>query len=203
MQNNPLLALVVISVGAYVTKLWFEDTKSAVAGSPNPRALPGATPVARRALWIAAFGGLAIVAGETAGEYALGVSGEQSNMTALFAIYTLVAAFIEEIIFRGYLVVNNRGAALRWASVFVFSALFAALHPFLWEWKESTLVWQFTTKAWFSTAAVFLGSLWFYFVRFASFNPSQSLAPCFAAHLAKNVGVIVIKGVQGHLVGLY
>jgi membrane protease YdiL (CAAX protease family) len=30
-------------------------------------------------------------------------------MTALFGLYTLMAAFAEELVFRGYLVVANRG----------------------------------------------------------------------------------------------
>ena len=140
---------------------------------------------------------------ETIGEAKLGLSEQQSNLTVLFAFYTLLAAFVEEIIFRGFIVVENRGALLKWSAVFTASILFAALHPFLWEWNEGALTWHFGAKGWFSTAAVFAASLWFYTVRFAKFNPSQSLLPCFAAHLAKNIGVIAIKAVQGHVAGLY
>jgi hypothetical protein len=50
---------------------------------------------------------------------------------------------------------------------------------------------------------LFVGSLWFYAVRFARFNPQRSLLPCFAAHAAKNLGVIIIKLLQGHLVGAW
>jgi len=48
---------------------------------------------------------------------------------------------------------------------------------------------------------VFAGSLWFYAVRFASWNPQRSLLPCFAAHAAKNLGVIAVKAAQGFVVG--
>lgn len=203
MQNNPLVQLAVLGVSAFVVKLWFDDYRARKAGKPNPSALPGATAAPSRALWIAAVGGLVIVAAETWGEIALGISSEQSNITALFALYTLFAAIVEEVIFRGYIVVENRGATARWVGVVVASLLFAALHPFLWDWKDGQLLWNFTTKGWFSTAAVFIASLWFYTVRFARFNPEHSLLPCFAAHLAKNAGVIAIKAVQGHIHGLY
>jgi membrane protease YdiL (CAAX protease family) len=108
---------------------------------------------------------------------------------------------VEEIIFRGFLVIDKRGKFAVWAGVGGASVLFAALHPFLWDWVDGKLTWTFTPKGWFSTAAIFAGSLWFYFVRFARFNPTRSLLPCFAAHAAKNLGVIGVKAVQGHLVG--
>ncbi|HEU5078194.1 MAG TPA: CPBP family intramembrane glutamic endopeptidase [Opitutaceae bacterium] len=203
MQNNPLAILVMIGVSAYVIRLWFADRKSAGSGTPNRKALPGITSAPLLAHVIGAVGALLIVLAETKGEIWLGVSGEQSTMTWLFAAYTLLAAFVEEIIFRGFLVVTRRGAAVRWASAVLASILFAALHPFLWDWKEDTLVWHFDTKGWFSFGAVFVTSLWFYVVRFARFNPAWSLAPCFTAHVTKNAAVVAIKLLQGHLVGLY
>ena len=83
----------------------------------------------------------------------------------------------------------------------VASILFTALHPFLWQWSGGHLTWTTGPKGWFSTAAVFVSSFWFYFVRFARFNPGHSLLPCFAAHASKNIGVILIKAAQGYLVG--
>lgn len=203
MQNNPLALLLVAAVSAYVLKLWFDDYRLARRGTPNPRALPGAVPAPAAALVLGALGALVILGLETWGELRLGLAGEQSNMTLLFAGYTLLAAFVEEVIFRGYIVIENRGAAAKWLGVLAASVLFAALHPFLWDWKDGRVIWTFGAKGWFSTGAVFVSSLWFYTVRFATFNPGRSLLPCFAAHLAKNAGVIAIKAVQGHLAGLY
>jgi len=52
---------------------------------------------------------------------------------------------------------------------------------------------------------VFLFSFWLYAMRFPlrypKLNPSRSLIPCIAAHLAKNLGVFVIKLAQGHVSG--
>jgi membrane protease YdiL (CAAX protease family) len=85
-------------------------------------------------------------------------------MTALFGLYTLMAAFVEELVFRGYLVVENRGRTALLAGIVGASLGFALLHPFLWTWRDGALHLNGSGKAWFSTAAVFAGSLWFYAV---------------------------------------
>ncbi|PTY06287.1 CPBP family intramembrane metalloprotease [Opitutaceae bacterium EW11] len=203
MQNNPLAVIAIILVSIYVIKLWLDDLRAMRSGKPHPKALPGATPTSWTAVGIAALGATLILAGETIGEIQLGLAEQQSNMTVLFAAYTLCAAVVEEIVFRGYIVVENRGTAVKWMAVLGASILFAALHPFLWDWREGRILWTLGAKGWFSTVVVLLSSVWFYTVRFARFNPSGSLLPCFAAHLTKNVGVIAIKAIQGHLIGLY
>lgn len=201
MTDHPLLLLLMTAVAVYMAKLWRDDWRAARAGQPNPHALPGATSASWRAIGYACAGALALLALETFGEIHLGIAGEQSQMTVLFAVYTLAAPILEELIFRGYLVVDQRGAALRWVAIVGASVIFAAIHPFLWKWEEGGWVWVGGLKGWFSTGAVFLASLWFYTVRFASWNPQRSLLPCFAAHAAKNLGVIGIKAAQGFLVG--
>jgi len=199
-SDHPLLLLLLIGAAGVAFRWWREDLRRAT-GTPDPRALPGAVPAPRTATVIAVAGALALLAGETAGEHALGISGEQSRITALFGVYTLAAAFLEEVIFRGYLVVEGRGRAALVGGVVGASLLFALLHPFLWQWQDGTLVLQGSTKAWFSTGAIFAGSLWFYFVRFMPGNPRHSLLPCIAAHLAKNLGVFLVKLAQGHVTG--
>ena len=195
--DNPWLLAGMILSGGVVTKWWCDDYRDALRGNPAPQPFPGATPAASRALLIAAGGALVLLAGETAGEAALGLTAQQSQMTFLFGLYTLVAAFGEELVFRGYLVVENRGRAALIAAAIGASLGFALLHPFLWEWQDGSLRLHGDDKAWFSTAAVFVGSLWFYAVRFLPMNPTRSLLPCVAAHLTKNLGVFAIKYAQG------
>jgi hypothetical protein len=77
------------------------------------------------------------------------------------------------------------------------------MHPFLWSWDNDVFAWTFTAKGVFSTVVVFVGSLWFYTVRFASFNPNRSLIPCIVAHATKNAGVIIIKAASGFIAGWY
>lgn len=202
MTENPLLLVLMTAVGVYVAWLWRADYRAAKAGKSPPGALPGTTPASRRARLVAVAGSLALLAIETVGEKALGVAGEQSRMTALFAAYSLTAAVVEEIIFRGYLVITRRGEAVKWLAIAGASVLFALIHPFLWHWDHG-LTLTFTTKAVFSTAMTFLFSLWFYACRFGPWNPSASLLPCFGAHAAKNIGVIAIKAAQGFLVGAW
>ncbi|MDF3057213.1 MAG: family intrarane metalloprotease [Rariglobus sp.] len=200
------------AAGMYVMHLWLQDYQADRAGQPNPSALPGTTSVSAKACVIAALGAIVILAGETWGEIRLNLSDQQSKITVLFGCYTLIAAFVEELIFRGFIVVEGKGKFLRWAGMIGASVLFAALHPFLWNWDMGEVsgweavkvwqwsewfTWQFTSKGWFSTIVVFVSSLWFYMVRFSGINPRHSLLPCIVAHAAKNLGVFAIKGVQG------
>ncbi len=123
-------------------------------------------------------------------------------MTALFSLCSILGApAIEEVIFRGYLVIEQRRRAALSAGVVGISLLFALLHPFLREWKGEGLTVHFGAKAWFSTAVIFAVSLWFYTVGFFGLNPQRSLLPCFVAHAAKDLGVFAIKYVQGFVGG--
>lgn len=204
MNDNPVALIFMSGIGLYMAWLWWCDLKMQQStGLVDARGLPGAFPASARSLWIAALGTLVILAGETMGEIALGISAEQSDMTVMFGMYTLVAAIIEELIFRGYVVVTDRGKKAFFAGIFLASLLFALMHPFLWEWEDDGFVLTLDLKGWFSTAVVFIGSLWFYACRFAPWNPRHSLLPCFVAHLTKNAGVFIIKGYQGHVVGLW
>lgn len=203
MTNNPLVLLVLGAAGLFLGKLWWDDLKAARAGTPNPRAFPGAAPAPRIAVVIAVIGVLVLLLIETLGEQWLGIAGEQSTITWLYALYTLTAAVIEEIIFRGYLVIENRGPVMRWLGIVVASAVFALLHPFLWQWDDAGFALTLTLKGGFSTAIVFATSLWLYAARFADWNPTRSLLPCIAAHAAKNAGVIVIKYAQGFVSGAW
>jgi membrane protease YdiL (CAAX protease family) len=200
-QDQPLLLALMIAATGVVAKWWIGDYRAAARQAPSPRPLPGATPAPGTATVVAVAGALLLLAAETAGEYALGISERQSRITFLFGVYTLAAAFPEELIFRGYVVVTGRGRAMLAGSVIGASLLFALLHPFLWEWEKGAVVLHGDAKAWFSTGAVFAGSLWFYFVRFMPLNPQQSLLPCVAAHAAKNLGVVAVKLAQGHVSG--
>jgi membrane protease YdiL (CAAX protease family) len=202
MTTEPLFLLLLVGAAVWVARAWTMDYRAALAGTPNASALPGATPASARAVAIASLGALVILAAETGGEYVLGLHAEQSKMTALFGLYSILGApVIEEVIFRGYLVIEHRGRAALWAGVVGISLLFALLHPFLWEWKGEGLTVHFAAKAWFSTAVIFAVSLWFYTVRFFGLNPQRSLLPCFVAHAAKNLGVFAIKYVQGFVGG--
>ncbi len=201
-MHHPLLLLLSIVGGLYAGRLWLQDRRTAAAGRPAPGALPGATPAPVRAVVIAVAGALALLAAETAGEIGLGVAAEQARITWLFAVYSVAAApIIEELIFRGWLVVEKGGRSLQWTAAAGASVAFALLHPFLWRWDDAGFAWTAGLKGWFSTLVVFLMSLWLYAARLASWNPRHSLLPCFAAHSAKNLGVVAIKAATGYATG--
>jgi membrane protease YdiL (CAAX protease family) len=231
-MDNPLFFIAALVVIGLFFRIWLQDYRSTVKalaarqatgddGSTGPSVptdllegtLPGASPVGIVAVMIAIAGGLAILATEVAGEYALDIVGEQTEVTVLFGLYTLAAAFVEELIFRGFLYYDRGTRFQLVASIVLISLVFALLHPYIWNYeKPKTGAWwhfqqrltlELTTKGIFSTSIVFINSLWFYYVRFFRLNPLRSLIPCFAAHLASNAGVLLIKAYQGKVVGLY
>lgn len=203
MDQSPVLLLLLTAISVYLAKLLRDDTREARSGQPNPRALPGTTPAPGRAHLIAIAGVLALLAIETLGELALGLSAQQSRITWLFSLYTLAAAVIEEVVFRGYIVIDRAGPRALWASAFAASLLFATLHPFLWKWDAAGFAWTLNAKGAFSTVIVFATSLWLYAARFGAWNPTRSLWPCIAAHAAKNAGVVAIKAASGFVVGAW
>lgn len=203
-MNHPLTLLLLTAGGWYAGKLWWDDWRASRAASPHPNALPGATAAPARLVVIAIVGALALVLVETWGEHALGVAAEQSRMTWLFALYSITAApVVEELIFRGWIVVENRGRALMWGAAVTASFAFALLHPFLWRWDDAGFALTLTTKGWFSGAVVFLTSIWFYALRLAAWNPRRSLLPCFAGHAAKNLAVVAVKAATGFMSTLW
>lgn len=203
-MNNPLLLLLMTAAGLYVGKLWREDRKAGRAGTPNPKAFPGATDAPARTVVIAVVGALVLLALETWGEIRLGLADQQSKMTWLFALYSVGAApIIEELIFRGWIVVESKGRMAMWLGALAASVLFAALHPFLWKWDDAGFALTLGAKGWFSSAMVFATSLWLYAARLAAWNPQRSLLPCFAAHGAKNLGVVGVKLFAGFMGGVW
>jgi membrane protease YdiL (CAAX protease family) len=195
MTSQPWFLVLLTGVSACVAALWAADYRAARAGRPKDNALPGATPASPAAMVVALLGALAILAAEAVGEQVLGLGAEQSTMTALFALYSVAGApVIEEIVFRGYLVIERRGRAALWGGVVGVSLLFALLHPFLWDASGGA-------KGWFTTTVIFTASLWLYTVRVFGLNTRRSLLPCFVAHAGKNLGVVAIKYAQGFVGG--
>lgn len=218
MPQDPFGTFFYFVVVLWFVRMWGRDLREARA---NPellgKGLPGATPCPAPAVAVAVAGTLILLAAETYGEIRLGISDEQTDISWVMLPALVAAAFAEEFVFRGFLVVESRGAAAKWLSVVAFSALFALVHPHLWsfDWnaagEDASVVARvtkgfsphFTTKAFFTTAFLFAGSLWFYFVRFFRMNPHASLLAPFAAHLAKNLAVFAVKLAQGHVVSFF
>ncbi len=198
-QDGPLVGLALLACAIWVSKLWLDDFRS--HSERKVAALPGALPCSAVALWIASLGAIAILLAETFGEKATGLDTEQATIAWHFLAAMVAAAVLEELVFRGYLVVTGRGRAALIASVLGFSLLFALAHPFIWTFKQDQgLILHFDDrKAWFTTSFLFLKSLWFYYARFAPWNPRHSLLPCVAAHLAVNLATFAIKAIQGYV----
>lgn len=199
MDENPIMILLYIGIAVYVGKMYLGDYQAAKAGEPNASAMPGATGAPIAAYLIGTLGALLLLGLETGGEYALGVVSEQSEMVWYFVFAIVAAGIVEEVIFRGFLVVDKKGRALLVASCVGFSLIFAVIHAHFWS-TEDGFEWTFTTKAFFSTGILFANSLWFYAVRFGPWNPNRSIFPCMLAHAASNFGVFVVKWMQGYVI---
>jgi len=198
MNDSPLMILLYLGVAGYVAYLYWGDFQAEQAGRPNPKAMPGAKPCGAGVIFLGVIGALLILAVETGGEIALGIAAEQSEMIWYFVFAALAAGIVEEVIFRGFLVVENKGCAALIGSCVGFSLLFAVIHGHFWN-TEAGFEWTFTTKAFFTTAILFANSLWFYAIRFGPWNPQRSIFPCMLAHAASNLGVFAIKLVQGYV----
>ena len=202
MNESPFMVLLYVGVAAYVGYMYWGDYQSNQASEqPDPRGMPGATPASLGLFVIGVIGALLILAAETGGEIALGIASEQSEMVWYFVFAILGAGIVEEIIFRGYLVVDNKGRAALIGSCVGFSLIFAIIHGHFWSNEEGeAFAWTFTTKAFFTTGILLANSLWFYALRFGRWNKNRSLFPCMLAHAASNLGVFCVKWAQGFVV---
>ena len=229
-MSDAFLYLGGLALAAYFFRLWLEDYRHnaqqihrelAAGKTISPEiiqtGLPGSTPASWRVITIALAGSLGILGLEIAGEYRLDVVEDQTTMSVLLGIYTLAAAFVEELIFRGFLFFDRHGKWRLYASILGISVLFALIHPYLWSYNvpENQPPWLFwkwiglniyrddgtlNVQPIFSTCILFMNSLWFYYVRLFRLNRFRSLIPCVVAHLASNLGVFVVKAFQGKVI---
>ena len=199
MNESPFMILLYVGAAAYVGYMYWGDFQAGKSGQPDSKAMPGATSASLGLYAISIIGALLILAAETGGEIALGISAEQSDMVWFFVFASLGAGIVEEVIFRGFLVVENKGKAALIGSCVGFSLLFALIHPHLWS-NEDGFELTLTTKAFFSTGILFANSLWFYALRFGPWNKHRSIFPCMLAHAASNFGVFAVKLVQGFVI---
>lgn len=208
---NPVGVLLFCVVALWLARMWIHDARE----NPRGGGLPGASHCPWIAVVIAVAGTLVLLALETWGEIRLGISAEQKDVSWLALPMFIAAGFTEEVIFRGYLVVERRGVAARWASILIFSLIFALIHDHLWSFEMPddrsagmlTALWNgfefnLSMKGFFSTGFIFVGAVWFYFVRFFKWNPNASLLAPVVAHIVKNVAVFAIKLVQGHVTSI-
>lgn len=206
MSENPVFIVLTLAAGGYIFNLWWQDYRAFRSGKPPGQALPGATSVRMGWVTVGTLVALLIVGIETAGEILLGVSEDQSSVVVISLIPFICAGFIEELIFRGFAFYDKKGPKLLWLSIIGASMLFALAHfQYYTEPVDGGAWWEKDLKidpqsSW-SLLILFINSIWFYVLRFAPINKHRSLIPCFAAHIASNVGVFFVKLAQGHVSG--
>ena len=193
------MILLYVGIAFYVGKMYWSDYKAQLGGEINPSALPGAFKTTAAAVVIGIVGSLVLLGIEAGGEIALGIAAEQSEVVWYLVITWICAGIVEEVIFRGYLVVDKKGTAALVVSCVGFSLIFALLHPHLWSLEDGFHL-TFTDKGLFTTSLLFANSLWWYACRFGPWNKTRSIFPCMIAHAASNLGVFFVKWAQGFVV---
>lgn len=205
-QDNPVFSLLSLGVAAWLFSMWADDLRHfRKTGDLRRGAFEGATPAPFGLVAAGVVAALALLAVNTCAELAAGVESDQTKVAPWALLSWVGAAFVEELIFRGYLVVKNRGRAALVGSIFLFSFLFAAGHPFLWDYTVpegasvfgGTWTFDFSAQPLINTLAVFECSLLFYALRFVPQNKTRSLLPCVCAHAAYNCGVFAVKVCRG------
>jgi len=207
-KSDPIFALIFFAGACYLFSLFWKDLVAyKKTNTINPKAFEGALPADRPILRIAVIGAIILLVMQVFFEYSTGTVQEQTEI-GYFALLTLTAsAFIEELVFRGYFVVKNKGIVALWSFNILFSLIFALMHPYMWDWVPSegslfgnTLEFSFTIKTIGSTAFMFLNSMFFYLLRFNSLNKNMSILPCILAHFMFNLNVFAVKLFQGFVV---
>jgi membrane protease YdiL (CAAX protease family) len=201
------IILIYCAIGLYIANLYRTDIRSFVAGRPNVKALPGAKPTTGLLIFASVLAAFVLLGNAVIGEYALGIVEAQSEMVWFFVFASVSAGVIEEVVFRGYLVVQNRGRNALVLSCLGFSLVFALVHGYLWNFKEGFawnfeeggFAWNFTVQGIFNTWILFFNSVCFYALRFGPWNANQSLLPSIIAHMVLNLGVFGVKLAQGYI----
>ncbi len=197
------LQLVLLAASAVIFKMFLQDLRSK---SGVNKGFAGATYAPIFICMVGIVGSIFILALSTLSEKFFGVSSDQSEVAYYAVVFWIAAAFIEELIFRGYFFVDKKGKATFIASIIIFSLIFTLAHPFFKEYSFDEIkrgeffTLKFTTHAWISSITIFTNSLFYYYLRFTKLNPKKSLIPCVVAHLSYNVGVYVVKFLEGYVI---
>lgn len=198
MNEDPLIIALYCAIALYIGHIYRTDIEGFCKGAPNAKALPGAAPIPSLLIVASALAGLVLLGNAVIGEYALGLVDVQSEMVWFFVFASLSAGVIEELVFRGYLVLENKGRNALVLSCIAFSLIFALIHGHLWS-TEDGFTWVFSIQAIYNTWILFFNSLFFYGLRFGPWNPQRSILPSIIAHMVLNLGVFFVKWMQGYI----
>ncbi|MAV39503.1 MAG: CPBP family intramembrane metalloprotease [Puniceicoccaceae bacterium] len=199
MNEDPLIIAFYLAIALYLGHVYRLDIQAFSKGVPNAKALPGAVPIPALLTVASVLLGIVLLGNAVIGEYALGLVDAQSEMVWFFIFASLSAGVIEEIVFRGYLVFENRGRNALLLSCLAFSLLFALIHGYLWSFEDG-FSWVFTVQSIYNTWILFINSLVFYGIRFGPWNPQRSMLPSIIAHMVFNLGVFLVKWMQGFII---
>lgn len=183
-------ALLYTLLAAAVLAGWTRESLRRSRTSAPEGFWPGTTRAPAAAHFAAASAMLLITVAESVVEIRTGVSERQSVLTGLSLLSLIAAAVVEETVFRGFAAPSWLTGPGLLGAVLGGSAVFALIHGFDVSNAQGRI----------SLAFAFVTSLGLYVARFNPLNPGRSLAPCFTAHIVRNLAVFGIKWAQGFVV---
>ena len=199
MNDSPFIILLYCAIAIYIGRLYKSDIEAYLRAAPNPKALPGASTCSGFLMLASLMVSIILLGNEVLGEYVLGIVEEQNEMVWFFLFASISAGIIEELVFRGYLVITDKGKTMLIASCIGFSAIFSLIHGYLFDFTDGFKL-VLSPKALFTSWILFANSLWFYALRFGPWNPSRSILPSMLAHAGLNLGVFGVKFAQGFII---
>lgn len=186
-MDPSLAALLYCLLAAAVMTGWMRAARRRARTGEPEGFWPGTTQAAGAAHLAAASAMLLITVAESVVEIRAGVSESQSVLTGASLLSLLAAAVIEETVFRGFAAPSWLTGPTLLAVVIGGSAVFTFIHGFDFSTSHGRI----------SLAFAFVTSLGLYVARFNPLNPGRSLAPCFTAHIVRNLAVFGVKWAQG------
>jgi membrane protease YdiL (CAAX protease family) len=192
-----LNSILSVAAAAIVLFFWVNDFLKWKGGKPFERALPGATGASWKLVRLSILVSLGIAAVQILGEYALGIKGTAEPIQAYLLLPLLGAGIVEELIFRGYLVIEKKGRKTLIVSIIFFSFASALLHGHLLAKVDYGFRLTLAPAAMWWTLILVINSLWWYAVRFLPVNKDKSLLPCFAGHMASTLAIFLVRAAQG------
>ncbi len=187
MTLNLITDIIYLIIGLGVGFAWFSEYQKRKA-NPGPELFwPGTTRAPISGILIIVSGILLLTVAETCAEIHYQVTANQSVSNLHILGFTIGAAIVEEMVFRGFAAPSHLRGIKLLGLILIGSVIFSAIHGFDFS----------TVQGRISLIATFFISVWLYLGRYNPLNPERSILPCLIGHVVRNLAVFGVKWSQG------
>ena len=194
MTLNLITDIIYLIIGLGVGFAWFSEYQKRKA-NPGPELFwPGTTRAPISGILIIVSGILLLTVAETCAEIHYQVTANQSVSNLHILGFTIGAAIVEEMVFRGFAAPSHLRGIKLLGLIIIGSFLFSIFHCINPETLQFSLN---TVQGRISLVATFFVSVWLYLGRYNPLNPERSILPCLIGHVVRNLAVFGVKWSQG------